>query len=870
MAESADEAALTFDPMKRLLLTTCLSFVALMAGAKEITLIEDGRSDYVIACAEKVDQPRVTKAAAALQFYLREATGVELPIVAESEVPVGTPAIYLGWSEAARRAGIVVEKVADWSYHNRVVGRNIILVGEDRETKIAEGPKPRATGVYGSFKAVTAFLENQVGVRFLMPGRFGTHIPKTDRLVVDAALDERWSPIFRYLGGRMASYAIRAGDDVEAMAFGFANHMFGESEFLYDYGGHSYIHAVPEKEFWPGHPEYFAEADGIRSPKNNHLCISNPEVQDLMLAEMERQLDRGFQWVELEQTDGYVPCECETCRALHPDPGERVWKVHRHLAERLEKSRPGKTVMMTSYQPTRLPPKSFDSFPGNVAIRMTRYRPEDFAMWERWGAKEIPKSLYATEWLTAHPQVSPWVAVNMVRLFEENRIQGMYLCGGIIENSAGNWYPWGLGGPGFYAFFRALHDPQVDPVALRAEYVNAAFGEAAPAMQNFFAALDERMDHFWWLYRADPENSPASTLTDRRGGFCRFFYPPEMLEELDRSLERAVAAAGDDEAVRARLRLISLEYDYLKSHALVYHFYRSYRLAPSETTLAMLEEKVRDFLTTRDRIWPGGKPTKIEGLPGPFAGSDYKVHRQIGKGAPFNWDFDLLREKGVLPGVGTKRTEALPVEGITLDGKLDDADWEKLPFQNIGEIAMGRGLSETQFKIGYDADGLTIAFRARVATPGELDGIEPVGRDGTAWRQENLELVIDPIGTRRLYYHFMINPAPDSTFDRRFGYHEAPDHPLYQDFELNWNGDWDYAVHIDKEQKIWTAELHLPFATLEVEPPKSGATWTMNIGRNQFPEGAETSRDAVVYLWSPNIQSRTFHDMSVFGELVFR
>lgn len=64
--------------------------------------------------------------------------------------------------------------------------------------------------------------------------------------------------------------------------------------------------------------------------------------------------------------------------------------------------------------------------------------------------------------------------------------------------------------------------------------------------------------------------------------------------------------------------------------------------------------------------------------------------------------------------------------------------------------------------------------------------------------------------------------------------------------------------------------MHLPFATLEVAKPDAGDTWTMNIGRNQFPEGAENSRDAVVYLWSPNIQSRTFHDMSVFGELVFR
>ncbi|MCB1089573.1 MAG: hypothetical protein KDM63_21215, partial [Verrucomicrobiae bacterium] len=281
--------------MKGFLLAACLLLFTPPANAKEITLIAGGRSDYVIACAETVDQARVTKAAEALQFYLSEATGVELTIVAESKVPKATPAIYLGWSEAARRSGIVVEETKDWGYHNRVVGRDIFLVGEDREAVIADGPRPRTTGVYGSFKAVTAFLESQVGVRFLMPGRLGTHIPKADRLVVDGALDEHWSPIFRYLGGRMSSYAIRAGDDLEAMAFGFANHMFGESEFLFDYGGHSYIHAVPEKEFWPGHPEYFAEADGIRSPKNNHLCISNPEVQDLMLAEMERQLDRGFQ-----------------------------------------------------------------------------------------------------------------------------------------------------------------------------------------------------------------------------------------------------------------------------------------------------------------------------------------------------------------------------------------------------------------------------------------------------------------------------------------------------------------------------------------------------------------------------------------------
>ncbi len=835
-------------------------------SAEGLTVVADGKSDYVIAYADKVDQRRVKQAAKALQLFLREATGVEFPVMAESKIPVNKPAFYLGWTKAARRAGLAVEKVTDWSYHNRVVGRDIFLIGQDRESTIKPGPKPRTTGAYGSFKAVTEFLKDQVGVRFLMPGRFGTHVPRKNRLVVDANLNVRWSPIFQYTCGRMANYYQRSKNDLRATAFGFANHMFGPAEFLYDYGGHSYVHAVPIKKYWDDHPEYFAESDGIRSPKDNHLCISNADVQELMLREMERQLDRGFQWVELEQTDGYVPCQCDECQSLHPDPGERVWLVHRKLAALLKERRPGKTVMMTSYQPTRLPPRSLDSFPDNVAIRLTRYRPEDFAMWEAWGGKEIPKSLYTTSWLTVHPRVTPWVAVNMVRLFQKNHIQGMYLCGGIIENSRGNWYPWGLGGPGFYAFFRALHDPKVDPVAMRAEFVNAAFSKAAPPMQNFFAALDERMDQFWWLYRADRQNGPPSTVTDRRGGFNLLFYPPEMLQELDRNLGQALAAA-EDKMVKARLKLISLEYEYLKTHALVYHFYRVYRLAPSETTLGMLEEKVKSFYQTRARIWPDNRPTKIDGLPGPFSGSHYKTHRQVGKGAPFNWDFDLLREKGVLPGVGKKRTEARPVEALTLDGKFDDPGWRDIPFQEVGEIAMGKAPSETHFRIGYDKEGLWIAFRGKVASAGELENIKPVGRDGTAWRQENMELVIDPIGTRRLYYHFIINPVANSTLDRRFGYHEAPDHPLYQNFEWNWDGKWDYAVHVDRARQQWSAELRLPFKTLEVNRPNPGDVWTMNIGRNQYPKGAKSP---VAYLWSPNIQSRTFHDMSVFGELVFR
>ncbi|MHC4873540.1 MAG: DUF4838 domain-containing protein [Planctomycetota bacterium] len=861
---------------KTVLLTALLSFlIAGVCKADQISIVADGKSDYVIALAEKgVDETRIKKAAQFLQETIKKSTGAVLPIMGESKAK-GKPAIYLGWSEMAKKAEIDVKKYTDWSYLNRTVGKNIFLVGQDRETKIKPGNRQPVTGVYGSFKAVTAFLDDQMGVKFLMPGDYGTFVPKAKDFKVDSAMNKSWKPLFKYLSGRMSNYYPRNRNHLGNTAFGFATHMFGPSEFMYTYGGHSYYTAVPKDKYEKTNPEYFAEKDGVRSSKGNHLCISNAEVQELMLKELEHQFDRGFEWVELEQTDGYIPCQCSGCQKIHPDPKERVWIVHRKLAAEMQKRRPGKTVMMSSYQPTRLPPKSFNTFPDNVAIRLTRYRPRDFEIWEEWGGKHIPKSLYTTNWFSAHPRVTSYVVVEQNRLFLKHNIKGMYLCGGIIENGKGNWYPWGLGGPGYYAFFKSLHNPDVDPVEMRGEYVNAAFGKAAAPMQNFFAALEDRMDHFWWLFRADPENSPPSRMAQTAGDVNTQFYPPRTLKVMTESLARAMKNA-EEERVKAMLKLVKLEFEYLKTHALVHHFYKAYRLAPSWTTLELLEKKVKNFKDTRKGIWPDGKPVKVKGLPGPFSGTLYKYHRQIAKGAPFNWNFDILREKKLLPGTGIKKVDVMPVTAFELDGKLDNPEWANIPFQEIGEISLGKAPSKTQFKLAYGKNFIYIGFKAEMFSPEGLANISSVGKDGTAWRQENMEFVIDPLGSRRMYYHFIVNPAKNSTLDRRFGYHKAPDHPLYRMFEWDWNGKWEYAFNIADDKKSWTAELKIPYETLEAKVPERGDVWTMNIGRNEYgsTKGKENARKkheiVATYLWSPNIESKTFHDISAFGELNFK
>jgi len=143
-----------------------------------------------------------------------------------------------------------------------------------------------------------------------------------------------------------------------------------------------------------------------------------------------------------------------------------------------------------------------------------------------------------------------------------------------------------------------------------------------------------------------------------------------------------------------------------------------------------------------------------------------------------------------------------------------------------------------------------------------------VGQDGAAWAQECVEIMIDPIGERQKHCQFIINPAPESTYDARYAYIEDPLHPLYGKRDSTWNGEWQYVAVVDKEQNRWTVEIRIPFATLEVQPPGPGTTWTMSLGRAEYPNGYKGG--PVYSLWSPNLETRSFHDRSTFGDVTFR
>jgi hypothetical protein len=191
----------------------------------------------------------------------------------------------------------------------------------------------------------------------------------------------------------------------------------------------------------------------------------------------------------------------------------------------------------------------------------------------------------------------------------------------------------------------------------------------------------------------------------------------------------------------------------------------------------------------------------------------------------------------------------------------------------LGEIGLGDLKEPTRFRLGWDDTSLYVAFECQWSNqpPGDPD---VKGRDGAAWSQECLEVFLDPYGERERYYHVIFNPVANSCYDARFGFVDDPISPLYGKADTSWNGDWQYAAHIDRAAKTWTAEVRLPFAALGVEAPKPGSTWCMNLGRENYvrdPAGSARGKAESIELslWSPNLEARSFGTPAAFGELVF-
>ena len=553
-----------------------------------------------------------------LKRSVREQTGLDLPLV-ESSAATGK-GFYFG-DAFARRAGLSTDGMTSWQNAYRVKDGSVYFFGARDYAGLKDC---RAIGwahcVLPSIRAEARFMEDAMGVRFVMPGWVGTEVPKRAALELKEGMSSSETPRLDYGAGhnRNPLHAI-------------ANQCFGAG-FYKTWGGHLYPVACPFEKYAKTHPEYFGLCkDGRRycdipGAKSGWapLCFTNPEVEQLIIDELCRQFDAGADVCQLAPGDSARYCECETCQnygGLRDNPGnnhsEQVWLFHRHIAERMLKERPGKIVHILSYGPTARPPCDFRTFPPNVMVEVCESSEENLKRWKDWGPVPHGITVYTYLWGNYHREGFT-AKHSLAHLAEAGRRFMRYGVHGLFRCGYGEL--WGTEGPGYYVFNRMLRNPGEKVADVFTEYVDAAYGPAAKPMRVFHEALDRK------LAILDAEGTKVMDMDGGAGFMAKMkkinvesiasVWDEATVRTMDKALAAARATEGLSDKQRRRLSLVAAEFAYGKAIADVSRDYLAFRAAPSERTVKRTVEAVRRHRKTLDGIYGTEKhPKAIPGWP---------------------------------------------------------------------------------------------------------------------------------------------------------------------------------------------------------------------------------------------------------------
>ena len=849
--------------MKHMLMMAAVA-AALAVEAVEVT------KDWQIAVPEG-GEPAVRNAlrtaAEEIQRDIEEALGWKLPIVKTSAAK--GPAFFLG-NEAAEKAGLRTDDLKGLENVYAEKDGSVYLFGhEDRAGHKGVASAAWWYCVLPTVRATVRFLKDRLGVRYVQYGVTGTDVPKAERLTLDDGAFSREMPHFDYGAGRF-----------HGLIYDYANYIFGAGAY-WSYGGHSYEPAVPADKYYKDHPEYFGLLAGKRvyMKHGSILCISNPEVQQLMVDELCRKFDEGVDVCQLGQQDGFRGCECEKCAAFGgpeaKDWGEKLWILHADIARRLEKLRPGKIVHIMSYGPTAHPPRTFKVFPSNVMIERCYYTEQAF---KEWTGYTVPHgfTIYSYFWgeyprMGFTPKMTYARAAVNVQRFLKNGVHGLYRCG------FGELF--GMEGPGYYVFNGLLENPQANVNAIVTEYCDRSFGPASPLMRRFYDRLDQRLQ-LWALsqegWPADIGNGLEAFRTTVTGNALPLFaqaYTPQAIAEMENCLARAERHPDLTDKQRRRLALVRMEWNYTKNLAEIATFYAAYRQKPCPELFRPLAEKVKERNAYIDWLFSGPKkdlPRGIEGWPELVAFGNYRrpVLATNGKmtatiGAPLCWNVDFLLEKGICPGASfntltVKKSAAAP-SGLD----FESGEWAKAEWQTLGGHHLESLKHQAKFKMLHDGEALYVAVESDI----DKDrGARVLGHDDKVWIDDTIDLTLDPTGERDSYFHILWTPYPGAVFDSNYGMIADPLHPKFAQEDSSWNSTGATFENGIADGK-WKALARIPFATLNVKCPAAGEKWCANVGREWNFTAAEALLERG--LWNANTEAGTLSHPAAMGFLVF-
>lgn len=746
--------------------------------------------------------------------HVRRATGAELPVIRSKDF-TGGPAVFLGESEASRKAGFRRDVTLPLEgFTVEVRGGSAAILGLDAMEYFAPGPngarvREELYDSNGTLYGVYDVLERWVGVRWYWPDEeLGTIVPQTKELSLPAVRYADW-PLYTLRTLWPSSKNPNHWPDL------------GESGWLFHkrwrYGlgdgfmvNHSY-------NFWKDlytetHPEFFLmRADGTREFVfyNGQLCFSEPGVLRQEIENLKNYYATGDRkpwgnwsvwprasYIPVMPNDCNSRCFCGRCavaNAVRKDQdreGAESELVHGYfvkLAREIEKLWPEKWLHAGVYSNYLLPPETIEKYPPNVRVTLCMQvgmnllkEKAKFDFWKKlvdryvelcggrpiyvWSYSNIPR------FSTRAPILAPF---NTVAWRQANRGT---IAGEFIDHEAGNNRSYALDHLDLYFWIRTMWSPDVDVRAALDEYYTLVYGPAAAPMKAFYDLLIERWENVPWGLPGPAGNGAAGAL------------PMDKLYQDSYSPE-----------VRAKLKDLLAE---------------ARRLAPAGSLYAR----------RLDYVLPAYEPFFTEGEA-----------------------MDRLNRGGAV---------AYAVAGTPkVDGRLDDTCWKHEGFR-LGEAANGDP-APVDSRVWFASDDRGLYVAARLSEP-EMDKIVMNAKkhDDAVFADDSFEIFICPSEDPETYLQVVINPE-GTVFD---GMKESV--ALY-------SGAKNFTLRkaVVRRADGWDVEIGIPFAEMGVPPFQPGILRRINVIQNRGkPDLAVRARGC--YAFGPNF-GQSFHNTRFFGSVIF-
>ena len=824
--------------MKRtMILAVFVAAFSLCRGA-DLLISDGGGSAYQIVVQDPGDSAGLDEfvflGGKLLQHTIFRATGAKLPLVRESERIPGKPAIFIGNTRALAEQGLSSRDFTRWEHAVTVRGKNIFLYGKDLPNPLKNVKFPRWFVYYtvGSLKAVCVFAEKFTNTRFvgIVHNTYGLHdgvrTMPLKQIKVPADFSYRNKPRFLFnnaspLGGMLYSVA--------------NNHYFNCSE---DYRVHYHNLAIPQAKYAGTHPEYFALVNGKRYIHRGDFdgvrpqyCLTNPDVQRLIYENALKRADDGYTVIEFGQSDGFIGCECEKCKAWYGTDSwsEKLWCFHRDLALKLEKDRPGVTPAISCYGPTHKSlPVSFKKFPTKrMIIDLAPVTPRCLAGLGKFNVDGIVAWTY---YFGSYLQCGFSPARSFRELQEElqalagTRVYALYNCG--YGNTPA------INGPWLYAYGKLCGDRDLDTGELLREYCLFAFGEkAAPDFVRFFELIDARMDRF-----RPPATQDFNDFVRKPQIFALDFwnlrYPPRVMDQLEKVFNQAI---GKCDAANFMARELRVDFEYMRLTARAAHAAAAVQKDPARANLLKLAdalEKRNDFIGKLPRS--KSNPRRIA----EYLGTPYEKNLKAG-GSMFGVFGSLFDISPALLRAENRNIEAVKVRDF------DDPAWNAVPSLPLRGLKSRYPAADVSFRIGYNDEA--ILLKCRAPHPGPAAAAAP--RDSTLlWRDPVWEIFLSNAGLN--IRQMVFSSAPGSAFDAtHYG----------KKSWVPWTGDWSHRDTV--RDGVWNSCVTIPFKTIFGRVPRPGERLLMQFGFS--PAGARSH-------YAFNVPfSGAFKDISGFAKVRF-